>query len=69
MLPQSNIMVAGGKEVTFGERLHEVLGVGINALMVGNYLTSLGTEPAYWQQQLPRYGLQAACETAGCGSA
>lgn len=65
-LPQANLMVAGGKEVTFGERLHEVLGVGINALMVGNYLTSLGTEPTYWDRWLPTYGLRRSC-AAGCG--
>ncbi|MFW5845464.1 MAG: biotin synthase BioB, partial [Planctomycetota bacterium] len=73
-LPQANIMVAGGKEVTFGERLHEVLGTGINALMVGNYLTTLGTGPDYWQEHLPRYGLRPAqasgcgCGSGGCGS-
>jgi biotin synthase len=58
-LPEKNIMVAGGKEITFGERLHEVLGAGINSVMVGNYLTTLGTDPEAWQQMIADYGLEA----------
>lgn len=50
MLPDRNLMVAGGKEVVFEDRLAEILGAGINAIMVGNYLTSLGTGPEFWQQ-------------------
>ncbi|NRA39850.1 MAG: biotin synthase BioB, partial [Planctomycetes bacterium] len=57
-LPEKNIMVAGGKEVTFGDRLHEVLGAGINSVMVGNYLTSLGTEPETWHGYVADYGLE-----------
>jgi biotin synthase len=57
MLPDRNLMVAGGKEVVFGGRLAEVLDAGINALMVGNYLTSLGTSGDFWQDQAARRGL------------
>jgi biotin synthase len=56
-LPDRNLMVAGGKEVVFGDRLHEILGTGINAIMVGNYLTSLGTSPEFWQQACADAGL------------
>ena len=41
--------------------------------MVGNYLTSLGTDPKYWEEQLPHYGLRMAngsgcgCGEGGCG--
>ena len=57
-LPEKNIMVAGGKEITFGERLHEVLGAGINSVMVGNYLTTLGTNPDEWHQMVEDYDLE-----------
>jgi biotin synthase len=75
-LPDRNLMVAGGKEVTFGDRLHEVFRTGINSVMVGNYLTTLGTSPDYWRTWVPRYGLVGVDETAeasagggcGCGS-
>ena len=66
-LPQANIMVAGGKEVTFGERLAEVLDAGINAIMVGNYLTTLGTAPAFWQAESARRGLSICAEGESCG--
>jgi biotin synthase len=49
-LPDRNLMVAGGKEVVFGDRLAEVLQTGINALMVGNYLTSVGTPAQFWTE-------------------
>lgn len=67
-LPERNIMVAGGKEVTFGDRLAEVFDAGVNAVMVGNYLTTLGTEPEFWHQQVASRGLQlAAAAGSGCG--
>ncbi len=57
MLPDRNLMIAGGKEVVLGERLHEVFATGINAVMVGNYLTTLGTDPNYWRNAAQRHGL------------
>lgn len=65
-LPDRNIMVAGGKEITFGDRLHEVLGTGINSVMVGNYLTTLGTGPDYWAEMMPKYGMHAASSCGSC---
>lgn len=55
-LPGPSIVLAGGKEATFGARLHEVLGSGIDAVMVGNYLTSLGTSADYWRAHAASYG-------------
>jgi biotin synthase len=57
MLPDRNLMAAGGKEVTLGDRLHEVFAAGINAVMVGNYLTTMGTSPDYWRGAAARHGL------------
>jgi biotin synthase-like enzyme len=82
LLPDRNLRAAGGKEVVLQERLHEVFAAGINAVMVGNYLTTLGTSPEFWRAAAAKHGLvlrgeveqveQAAsggCGTAkGCGS-
>lgn len=57
MLPQTNLMIAGGKERVLGDRLEEVLDTGINAVMVGNYLTTLGTDPQWWKAAAARHGL------------
>lgn len=68
-LPDRNIMVAGGKEVTFGDRLAEVFSTGINAVMVGNYLTTMGTTPDFWQQAAQQHGMRMVAESDqdGCG--
>lgn len=74
MLPAQNLMVAGGKETTFGERLDEVFEAGINAVMVGNYLTSLGTPPEFWYDTAAAKGIQVVedkgehgcCSKKGC---
>ena len=79
-LPERNLMAAGGKEVVFKDRLAEVFSAGINAVMVGNYLTTLGTTPEFWQEAAATYGLRlpstveaiedpaaASCGSGGCG--
>lgn len=58
MLPDRNLMAAGGKEVVLKERIHEVFACGVNAVMVGNYLTTLGTAPDYWTGAAARHGLR-----------
>ena len=78
MRADRNLMTAGGKELVLGERLHEVFKTGINAVMVGNYLTTLGTDPAYWERAAKAHGLRLAKEVTeiedasaagSCGSA
>lgn len=79
-LPERSIMAAGGKEITLGDRLHEVFAAGINAVMVGNYLTTMGTAPEFWRDAAARHGLtlragieeidggaKSSCESGGCG--
>jgi biotin synthase len=71
MLGDRNIMAAGGKEITLAERLHEVFAAGVNAVMVGNYLTTLGTAPEYWREAAQRHGLRlhdGISEIEGSGS-
>jgi biotin synthase len=45
-LPRTVLRYAGGRELTLGdlEARHGMLG-GINAVIVGNYLTTLGRDP------------------------
>ena len=69
-------MTAGGKEVVLGDRVGEVFKTGINAVMVGNYLTTLGTDPQFWRDAARQHGLVMAAEVteiedqagSGCGS-
>ncbi|HVL63640.1 MAG TPA: biotin synthase BioB [Actinomycetota bacterium] len=44
-LPEVILRYAGGREVTLGELQALGMTAGINALIVGNYLTTLGREP------------------------
>jgi len=57
-LPDRNLMVAGGKEVVLGDRVGEVFKTGINCVMVGNYLTTTGSDPAFWGREAAKYGLE-----------
>jgi biotin synthase len=45
-LPRTILRYAGGREVTLGELQAMGMTAGINALIVGNYLTTLGRAPA-----------------------
>ena len=44
MLPNSRIMVAGGREVTFKDRQKEIFEYGADSIVVGDYLTTKGEE-------------------------
>ncbi len=44
-LPESMIMVAGGRERMFGERQAEIFTAGANSIVIGNYLTTKGNAP------------------------
>jgi biotin synthase len=41
-LPKSMIMLAGGRELVFGDEWIEALKAGANAIVIGNYLTTKG---------------------------
>jgi biotin synthase len=42
-IPEAHrIMIAGGRELMFGERQHEIFKHGANSIIVGNYLTTNG---------------------------
>ena len=43
-LPNSRIMVAGGREITFKNRWPEIFKYGANSIVIGNYLTTKGNQ-------------------------
>ena len=42
MFPNTMLMIAGGREITFGDEQYDVFKYGANALVVGDYLTTAG---------------------------
>ncbi|UFS62890.1 biotin synthase [Sulfurimonas sp. HSL-3221] len=61
MLPNAErIMVAGGRELMFGERQHEIFAAGANSIVVGNYLTTEGRDRNADLEMLRDLGLAVA---------
>ncbi|MBD1868390.1 biotin synthase BioB [Oculatella sp. FACHB-28] len=58
ILPQQIIRYAGGREAVMGELQTLGLRSGINAMLVGHYLTTLGQPPEQDQAMLQELGLQ-----------
>lgn len=60
-VPQAKkIMVAGGREFTFGQRQAEIFDVGANAIVIGDYLTTGGEAPHKDRLMLESLGLHVA---------
>ncbi len=59
------IMLAGGKEQAFGDRLMEGLEAGANSLVVGNYLTTTGMDSRALHDRLKNAGY-AVADTSEC---
>ena len=61
MLPDAKrIMVAGGRELMFGESWEEILEYGANSIVIGNYLTTAGEAPNKDLQKIKQLGLSIA---------
>ncbi|MCG9884266.1 MAG: biotin synthase BioB [Cyanobacteria bacterium] len=58
VLPEQIIRYAGGREVVMGELQSLGLQAGINAMLVGNYLTTLGQPPERDREMLASLGLE-----------
>lgn len=58
VLPEQIIRYAGGREVVMGELQGLGLQAGINAMLVGNYLTTLGQPPERDREMLASLGLE-----------
>jgi len=59
-MPTQRIMIAGGREITFKDRQAEIFEAGANAIVVGNYLTTVGNEPNKDIEMLNSLGLEIA---------
>ncbi|MCE3046709.1 biotin synthase [Helicobacter kayseriensis] len=57
-LPNSRLMIAGGRERVFGLDQKKMFDYGINAIVLGNYLTTLGETPQKDLEMLEKYDLQ-----------
>ncbi|WP_428738532.1 biotin synthase [Sulfurimonas sp.] len=56
------IMVAGGRELMFGERQNEIFKYGANSIVIGNYLTTAGREMNTDLEMLQTLGLEIATQ-------
>lgn len=54
------IMVAGGREVVFGERANEIFEAGANSIVIGDYLTTKGRESHKDLEMLRELGFDIA---------
>ncbi|TLD82258.1 biotin synthase [Helicobacter sp. MIT 05-5293] len=55
-LPHTRLMIAGGREVIFGDDQKALFEMGINAVVLGNYLTADGKSPMQDVQMIESYG-------------
>lgn len=46
MLPDTRLMIAGGREIVFKTRQKEMYRAGIDAVVIGDYLTTKGEKPS-----------------------
>ncbi len=61
MLPDAErIMIAGGRELMFGQRQNEIFSHGANSIVIGNYLTTSGREMSKDLDMLRSLGLKIA---------
>lgn len=56
-LPNARLMIAGGREKVFGKNQKAMFDLGINAIVLGNYLTTLGETPREDLSMLEEYKL------------
>lgn len=63
-LPNTRLMIAGGRERVFGENQKELFECGINAVVLGDYLTTKGNTPQEEKERIKSYGYEIAtsCE-------
>ncbi len=58
--PDRRLMVAGGREITFGDEDYKIFEAGANAIVIGDYLTTRGEDPMRDHEMLRRYGYEIA---------
>ena len=60
LLKDAMIMVAGGRELVFGEEWPKILEAGANSIVIGDYLTTKGNEPSKDIKILKELGFEIA---------
>jgi biotin synthase len=58
MMPAAHLFVMGGREVNLGALQHRIFEAGADGTMVGNYLTSAGTQPHEVVEMIRGQGLE-----------
>ena len=63
-MPNARLMIAGGRERVFGEDQKELFECGINAVVLGDYLTTKGNKPKEEVERIKSYGycIATSCE-------
>lgn len=59
-LPNARLMIAGGREIVFGDDQEELFKSEINAVVLGDYLTTKGNNPADEINKIKSYGCEIA---------
>ncbi|MGP1450289.1 MAG: biotin synthase [Wolinella sp.] len=59
-LPNVRLMVAGGREKVFGRDQKAIFDTGVNAIVLGDYLTTKGNAPIDDIEMIHSYGLKLA---------
>lgn len=54
------IMVAGGREIQFGDRQKEIFAAGANSIVIGNYLTTQGRDKKSDLEMIKELGFEVA---------
>ncbi|WP_419771171.1 MAG: biotin synthase [Candidatus Marinarcus sp.] len=63
MIPNAHkIMIAGGREVMFGEEQYDVFKHGANSIVIGDYLTTTGTTPKEEIEAIQKAGYEIAAQ-------
>ncbi len=62
MLPKQRIMVAGGREITFGDLDYKIFDAGADAIVIGGYLTTSGNDPMRDHRMIHKAGYEVAIE-------
>ncbi len=60
ILPTATIKIAGGREVNLRDMQAQAMQAGANGLIIGNYLTTMGRNPAQDVQMLKDLGFEVA---------
>ncbi len=60
IFPDTRLMVAGGREITFKERQKEIFFAGADSIVIGNYLTTKGASAADDIKMIEDLGLEIA---------